>query len=285
MFKEIKDELWAFDAEWVPDPNAGRLLYDLPDDLPDREVMDEMWKRNGATEEDPEPYLKTVLCRLVSIAMVIRIRNPSTNEVTLDLRSRPKDPTLIEDCEEAAILDKFLGSIEQRSPQLVGYNSSGADLPILIQRAIVNGVRAPGFCARPNKPWEGRDYFARDNQWHIDLMSAASPRWNTAPSLNEIATLSGIPGKLGFDGSRTADAWLQGDIERIVKYNEHDALTTYLLWLRMAHVAGLIPPQTYREEQDQLRALLVERSSDPDHEHLGKYLTEWDRLRDRLASS
>ena len=42
MFKEIKDELWAFDAEWVPDPTAGRLLYDLPDDLPDREVMEEM---------------------------------------------------------------------------------------------------------------------------------------------------------------------------------------------------------------------------------------------------
>ena len=145
MFKEIKDELWAFDAEWVPDPNAGRLLYDLPDDLPDREVMDEMWKRNGATAEDPRPYLKTVLCRLVSIAMVIRIRNPSTNEVTLDLRSQPKDPTLLEDCEETAILDKFLGSIERRSPQLVGYNSSGADLPILIQRAIVNGVRAPGL--------------------------------------------------------------------------------------------------------------------------------------------
>jgi len=116
MFKEIKDELWAFDAEWVPDPNAGRLLYDLSDDLPDREVMDEMWKRNGATAEDPKPYLKTVLCRLVSIAMVIRIRNPSSNEVTLDLRSQPKDPTLLEDCAEAASLDKFLGSIERRSP-------------------------------------------------------------------------------------------------------------------------------------------------------------------------
>ena len=116
MFKEIKDELWAFDAEWVPDPTAGRLLYDLPDDLPDREVMDEMWNRNGATEEDPRPYLKTVLCRLVSIAMVIRIRNPSTNEVTLDLRSQPEDPTLLEDCAEAASLDKFLGSIERRSP-------------------------------------------------------------------------------------------------------------------------------------------------------------------------
>ena len=103
--------------------------------------------------------------------------------------------------------------------------------------------------------------------------------------MNQIATLSGIPGKLGFDGSRTADAWLQGDVTRIVKYNEHDALTTYLLWLRMANVAGLIPSNTYREEQDQLRSLLVERSSEPDHEHLGEYLTEWDRLRSRVASS
>ena len=285
MFKEIKDELWAFDAEWVPDPQAGRLLYDLPGDLPDREVMEEMWKRNGATEETPRPYLKTVLCRVVSIAMVIRTRDPGTSQIKLALRSRPKDPTLLDDCREAEILNRLLSSIEKRSPQLVGYNSSGADLPVLIQRAIVSGIRARGFCTRPDKPWEGRDYFARDNQWHIDLMSVASPGWNSAPSLNQIATLSGIPGKLGFDGSKTADAWLEGDIGRIVKYNEHDALTTYLVWLRTAHFAGLISPHAYREEQDQLRSLLVETSSEPGHDHLREYLTEWDRLRAQVTPS
>lgn len=282
MFKEVKDEVWAFDAEWVPDPQAGRLLYDLPADLPDNEVMEEMWRRNGATEEQPRPYLKTVLCRVVSIAMVMRIRDPRTGQTKLYLRSRPKDTTLFEDCQETAILQPFLNAFAQREPQLVGYNSSSADLPILIQRAIVNGVRAEAFCRRPDKPWEGRDYFARSNDWHVDLMRVVSQQWKSAPNLNQLATLSGIPGKLGFGGSDVPEAWLQGDIERIVKYNEHDALTTYLLWLRTANFAGLISAEDYRSEQDQLRSMLVAKSAEPGNEHLREYTEEWDRLRARM---
>ena len=39
MFKTVKNRVWAFDAEWIPDPVAGRLLYDLPDELPNVEVL------------------------------------------------------------------------------------------------------------------------------------------------------------------------------------------------------------------------------------------------------
>jgi hypothetical protein len=34
------------------------------------EVFEAMWKAGGATEEEPMPYLKTILCRVVSIAAV-----------------------------------------------------------------------------------------------------------------------------------------------------------------------------------------------------------------------
>jgi len=34
MFKTVKNRMWAFDAEWIPDPLAGRMLYRLPEDLP-----------------------------------------------------------------------------------------------------------------------------------------------------------------------------------------------------------------------------------------------------------
>lgn len=66
MIRSVQDHLWAFDCEWVPDPRAGRLVYGLPADLPDRDVLAAMWKRGGATAEDPRPFLKTVLCRVVS---------------------------------------------------------------------------------------------------------------------------------------------------------------------------------------------------------------------------
>ena len=39
MFKTVRKRVWAFDAEWIPDPVAGRLLYNLPDELPNVEVL------------------------------------------------------------------------------------------------------------------------------------------------------------------------------------------------------------------------------------------------------
>ena len=77
MFKTVKNRVWAFDAEWIPDPVAGRMLYKLPEDVPDKDVFEVMWEKGGATEEDPTPYLKTVLCRIVSIAAKGRSRSRS----------------------------------------------------------------------------------------------------------------------------------------------------------------------------------------------------------------
>ena len=70
MFKSVQDKVWAFDAEWVPDPLTGRAVYGLPAELPDEEIVAEMWRRGGASEEEPRPYLKTVLCRVVSISVL-----------------------------------------------------------------------------------------------------------------------------------------------------------------------------------------------------------------------
>ncbi len=281
MFKSVMPDVWAFDAEWVPDPDAGRLLYDLPADLSDREVVREMWRVNGATVEAPRPMLKYTMSRLVSIAMVTRNADSQGN-VSLDLRVQPRDPDNPEDCREPVILSRFLQSVGRRVPQLVGFNSTGSDLPLIVQRGIVKGIAAPEFCKRPDKPWEGYDYFSRASEWNVDLMSAtAGGGWGKAnPSLKELAVLSGIPGKMGgFDGDQVAEAWLDGDIRKIAEYNQHDAVTTYLVWLRIAHFAGFFSDAQYREEQDLVRAMLQEKAKSPRNGHLADYIREWDRLR------
>ena len=280
MFKSITDEVWVFDAEWVPDPVAGRLLYDLPDTMPDREVVHDMWRRHGATEDDPQPYLKTILCRIVSIAALIRRVQPDQT-VRLQLVSLPQDPENDQERDEATILSRFLTVLGQRQPQLVGFNSQAADLKIFIQRGIVHGITAPDFCRRPAKPWEGVDYFARTNEWHIDLMELVSGWGNTRPTLHEMATLAGIPGKLDVDGHQVADLWLDGEFGRIVRYNESDALTTYLLWLRMAHFGGFFSLEAYEVEQERVRALIAEKRQEPRYAHLADYQEAWDHLRAR----
>jgi predicted PolB exonuclease-like 3'-5' exonuclease len=284
MFKSVADEIWVFDAEWVPDPVAGRLLYGFPDAMPDREVVQEMWCRNGATEDNPKPYLKTILCRVVSIAAIIR-RVMEAQTVRLQLVSLPTDTQSEQGRDEAGLLRRFFTALGKRSPkpQIIGFNSQSADLKMFIQRGIVQGIAAPAFCERPEKPWEGVDYFARTHEWHIDLMEIASGRGHTRLSLHELATLSGIPGKLGIDGQQVADLWLDGEFERIVQYNECDALTTYLVWLRMAHFGGFFSAEAYAAEQEQVRALIAEKVQEPRHAHLLAYQQVWDHLQARLG--
>ena len=282
MFKTIQNEVWAYDAEWVPDANAGRVLYELPDEMPEAEVVQHMWEQNGATEENPRPFLKLALCRVVSIAFVRR-KSDRYGEISLDLRSQPKTPIKLEDCNEADILSSFFNSVGQKRPQLVGFNSAGSDLPIFIQRGIIQGIQATAFCQRPDKPWEGVDYFARDSEWNVDLMHAVGGWGKAQPSLNELARQSGIPCKIGgADGSSTAESWLAGDIDGIVQYNEQDALTTYQVWLRTAFFAGRLSAQQFKDEQKLLRKMIEHRTETPGNEHLVEYLEEWERLRRSL---
>ena len=96
MFKTVAKDVWAFDVEWVPDADAGRRLHQLPQDVEEAEVFEAMWKAGGATEEEPMPYLKTVLCRVVSIAAVVRKRKDD-NSITLSLTSLPHHPENLED--------------------------------------------------------------------------------------------------------------------------------------------------------------------------------------------
>ncbi|HPB11823.1 MAG TPA: hypothetical protein PLT74_11220, partial [Kiritimatiellia bacterium] len=126
MIKSIANEVWAFDCEWVPDLLAGRLLYRLPEDLPSDEVLRVMWEQGGASPENPMPFLRTVVCRVVSIATVIR-RTLKNGEVQLFLSTLPEAPDDTAQ-DESYILRRFLADgVGARQPQLVGFNSRNAD--------------------------------------------------------------------------------------------------------------------------------------------------------------
>ena len=277
MIRSVQNDIWAFDCEWVPDPQAGRLLYGQSAETADRDVVGVMWQRNGATPEEPAPFLKTAFCRVVAIAMVCRrVRG---NEVKLDLRWLPHDPADAGQSAEVSVVGTFLQALGKHKPQLVGYNSRAADLRILVQRAVALGLAAPDFCRRPDKPWEGVDYFARENDWHLDLMEMLSG-WGgrSHVALHEIATLSGIPGKFQADGQSVAPMWLDGRLAEIVHYNCFDALSTYLLWLRMAHFAGQFDDARYEDEQQLVRDLLMQLAEQPATAFVTDYFDEWERL-------
>ena len=283
MMPPIRDVVWVFDCEWVPDPAAGRLLYGLPAEASDAAVLADMWRRNGANEEDPFPFLKYVLCRVISIAAVERrARKGSDPAVTLLwLPRQPADP---EQASERDILRKFLEAVGRHRPQLVGFNSQGADLRVLLQRAVIHGLPLPEFCRRPAKPWdEEPDYLARGNQnpWNVDLLETLGG-WGrgATPSLHEMAVQCGIPGKFEAEGHQVAHLWLAGQWPMVIRYNCCDAISTYLLWLRMAYVSGQFDAEHYELEQELVREMLMNLAEQPEGEWAERYFEEWQRLQE-----
>ena len=247
--------------------------HDAPNSLPS--AFRSLWDYGGADEQIPQPYLKTILCRVVSIAGILREK--STSGIELKLISLPSDPADPEKAQERRILQAFFKAVGRAKPQIVGYNSGNADVPILVQRAIVNGISGMGFGQRPDKPWEGADYFVQGGDYHLDLAPMLG-KFKQTPSLHEAATLCGIPGKVDVSGDSVAEMWLQGRLKEIVDYNEFDAFTTHLLWARMARFADLLSEQEYELEHKLVRDLL-ESEIAAGRGHLERFVVEWDRLR------
>lgn len=276
MFKSIHHDLLSFDLEWIPDPRSAHILHNVDIDAPGgtEAAYQALWQAGGATEERPQPYIKTILCRIVSVAGIFR--ESSGAEVDLQLFALPADPTDAPTCTESHLLDKLLKALGRRKPQLVGYNSANADVPIIVQRAIANGLSSHGFAERPDKPWEGVDYFSTASEFHID-MGPMLGRYGQMPTLHEAATLSGIPGKIDTSGASVPQLWAEGRLADIVAYNECDAFTTHLLWARFAHFAGLLSDAAYKQEQALVRELLEEEIA-KGKPHLERFVAEWDRL-------
>jgi len=279
MFKTVAEELWVFDIEWVPDPVTGRRVYDLPEAMADGEVVARMFVEGGATDDNPRPFLKTALCRVVSISAIKR-RATGSHPVRLELRSMPEAGEAPLD--EATLVASFLESVGKVKPQLVGFNITGADIPILVQRAMAHGIAAPAFCQRPEKPWQGVDYFARGSESVVDLMDVFGVWGRGSPSLHELASAAGIPGKLDTAGEQVVDLWQAGDMRRIVEYNEFDVITTYLIWLRGAHLAGFVTTPAYQAEERQIGGLLRDRIA-AGAGHLKRYLERWEAVSSRHA--
>lgn len=277
---EIHEPTWFFDLEWVPDASGAMRLFDLPSDTTEREAMERLWQETpGYCEENPCPFVKYLYSRVVSIAFLSRriVYRDSVRHVEFGLHSLPKLPLDEDSRNESLLISEFLRYVGKREPQLVGFNSLDSDLQVLIQRGLINDVRAEAFSKRPNKPWEGRDYFGKYSEAHLDLAKLMS-NGAMKPTLNALARLCGFPGKIDIDGKQVADLWLAGDLKAIVEYNQIDTLNTYLLWQRVVNFAGKLTEEEYVMEQDDFREFVETEAAKDENDHLQRFVTKWDQL-------
>jgi predicted PolB exonuclease-like 3'-5' exonuclease len=278
----IHDRVWFFDLEWVPDIDAAKILLDLPDDVGEREAFEALWRNAGATPEKPRPFLKYLYSRIVPIAFLTRYVYYEGPEARIEfkLHSLPSLPAEKAEHDEGKLICDFLDALGRRKPQLVGYNSHESDVQVLIQRGIINQISAPMFCKRPDNKWDREDYFTRwDNEFHLDLLKLFS-NGPMKPRLDDMAKLCGFPGKIDVDGQQVADLWLEGELDKIVEYNQIDALNTYLIWLRVVYFCGKMTEQQYDTEITSFRAFLI-AESEKGRAHVQQFLDKWPEKKTR----
>ncbi len=250
----------VFDIETIPDIELGRRLHGL-EGLSDAQVAKAMFtlRRNVTGGE----FLSLEQHRIIAISCVLRSRDG------LRVWSLG-DPSST----EAELIERFYDGIEKFTPDLVSWNGSGFDLPVLQYRALRAGIQATRYwqTGDDDSAFRYNNYLSRYHWRHTDLMDVLSGYQSRGRvSLENMACLLGLPGKLGFSGAQVWQSWLAGDLVRVRSYCETDVLNTYLVYLRFDLMRGHLTPERHAEEVERVRALL-RAAKEP---HLMEFLNAW----------
>lgn len=251
----------VFDIETIPDAAGLRTLLDLPADTADEDVVNlalhQRRQKNGAD------FLPLHLHRVCAISCALR-QSDSFSIWTLGDES----------ASEAEIVQRFFDGIEKYTPQIISWNGSGFDLPVLHYRGLIHGINAGRYwdLGEDDRDFKWNNYISRYHMRHLDLMDVMamySPRAN-AP-LDDLAKLCGFPGKLGMDGSKVWDAYKAGKLNDIRDYCETDVANTHLVYLRYQLMRGHLTQQTYEAEVQ----LVKDSIQQYDGKHWDAYLAAW----------
>jgi 3'-5' exonuclease len=253
----------VFDIETVPDTALGRRLYGLHD-LSDEHVAQIMFTRRR--QEVGSEFLSHEQHRVVAISVVMRSRDSLKVWSLGEERSSEKD-----------LIERFFDGLDKFTPDLVSWNGTGFDLPVLNYRSLLHGVTAARYweTGESDQSFRFSNYLSRFHWRHMDLMDILSGfQGRGRASLQDVASLLGFPGKIGMHGADVWDAYLQGALGRIRGYCETDVLNTYLIYLRFQLLRGQLDAAGHAQEVGRVRALLQDAAAS----HLKEFLAAWPEI-------
>jgi 3'-5' exonuclease len=251
----------VFDIETVPDVELGRRVFGL-EGLADAQVARAMFAQARAASGSE--FLPHEQHKVVAIACALRTRE-QFRVWSLG------DPG----ASEAELIARFFDGIEKYTPDLVSWNGGGFDLPVLHYRALKAGVQAPRYweTGEDDTSFRYNNYLSRYHWRHLDLMDVLSSHNARArASLEDMAGLLGLPGKLGFAGDKVWDAVLAGRLDAVRRYCETDVLNTTLIYLRFEFMRGRLDRAAYEAELGRVRTALA-TSGEPHH---AEFLAAWE---------
>jgi len=237
----------VFDIETIPDTDGIRQLLDLPAETCAEDVANIAFHQRR--QHNGTDFLPLQQHKICAISCALREGNQFRVWTLGDAQSS-----------EAEIIQRFFDGIEKYTPQIISWNGSGFDLPVLHYRAMINQVQAPRYwdLGEDDKDFKWNNYISRYHMRHLDLMDVMA-MYNARANapLDEIAQLCGFPGKLGMDGSKVWEAYKAGEIKAIRDYCETDVANTHLVYLRFQLMRGHLTTQAYADEIALVRSTLA----------------------------
>ena len=121
----------------------------------------------------------------------------------------------------SAVVEHYAAPVKTHT--IIGHNVSNFDLRFLWQRAVIHGIQRPKSIPWNAKPWELQDTML---MWNPDREKRIS--------LDRLCKVLGVKTSKGdLDGSKIAQAWLDGRLDEIATYCMADVEATRECWRKM----------------------------------------------------
>ena len=232
----------VWDIETVPDL-AGFAAANGHDGKSDDEIRAELG------DKFPKHIYHSIICIGALIA------HQQDDHWVVDALGAPH----VGDRSERELIAAFVDRIAELMPQLVTFNGSSFDLPVLRYRAMTHSIAALGLSARP--------YFNRYTGTQSTCVTF-SPRLcpQAKVTLHELSKVMGLSGKpIGVDGGEVEKYFREGRIQDIADYCETDVVNTYRIWLRYELFRGRLSPIQFQFSEQKLNEFIKPRSDAKPH--------------------
>jgi 3'-5' exonuclease len=254
--------IMVFDIETIPDVEAGKSIYKIDPNLSTIDVIKVMHSINRQKKNGSE-FLPHYLHKIVAISVLIQDRD------LIKIWSLGS----IDDSEKK-LIERFFSGLEMYQPTLVSWNGIAFDLPVIHYRSLLHQVISKTYWevgeSRTEFKWS--NYINRYHYKHIDVMDLLSGYQKSASaSLDHIAIILGLPGKMVLTADQVLSCYLEGDLQKIRNYCEIDVLNTYIVFLKTQLIRGIYDKPQYTS----LCMLLKNQIEKLNLEHLHEFSTKW----------
>lgn len=229
----------VFDIESIPDTSLARELCDISEEkvneMSQQELREEM-RIYHIENHNGNEFLRQPFHRIACISFL-------SADVSYDELEKEKytfkqlDSYSSFSSSEEEVVKKFWNLLKEKKPRIISFNGKIFDINVLKCKALKYGIDCSWYFNYGGK-FDSYEYPYSDS--HFDLLYKYGHY-----TLHEICIMLNIPCKLGVDGSHVADYFDNKKYTEIREYCETDVLATYLVYLRMAFIQGIISKESY----------------------------------------